>query len=266
MLGAMSPASGELYVESVHRYPVKSMQGELLDEITFRDGHVVGDRQWAVVDPETGFTLSAKRHGALLEAFARTTPDGEVVITIPNGPERAAADPATAKELSEWLGRPVELRQPGAANLPFELLADALDSSSEVIAFQGPESHFADVADAHLLTRSSLRAAAGLHPEGDWDVRRFRPTVVIEGAEDGFAEDLWIGSFATIGPDARVEVFMPTIRCSMPPRAQPGLARDNKVARVLKDGHNFCLGVYAASRVDGTVRRGDPVALTPPPG
>jgi uncharacterized protein YcbX len=264
MLGAMSPAPGELYVESVHRYPVKSMQGELPEEITFRDGHVLGDRQWAVVDPETGFTLSAKRHGALLEAFARITDEGEVVIAIPGGSELAAADPATPKELSEWLGRAVELRQPGEANLPYELLADALDSESEVISFAGPESHFADAADAHLLTGSSLRAAAGLHSEGDWDVRRFRPTVVIEGAGEGFAEDLWIGSMVTMGTDVRVEPFMPTIRCSMPPRAQPGLPRDNKVARVLKDEHNFCLGIYAAGRADGTVRRGDPVVLAPP--
>lgn len=268
MLGAMpAPAPGqlgELYVESVHRYPVKSMQGERPESITFRDGHVVGDRQWAVVDPETGFILSAKRHGALLEASAHTTDDGEVLISIMDGAvQLAAADPSAAKELSEWLGHPVELRQPGGASLPYELPADSFDNDSEVIPFVGPQSHFSDVADAHLLTRASLRAAAGLHPEGDWDVRRFRPTVVIEGAGEGFVEDLWIGSMTTIGDGVRVEPFMPCIRCAMPSRAQPGLPRDNKVARVLKDEHNFCLGVYAAGRADGTVRPGDPVTLSP---
>jgi uncharacterized protein len=248
-----------LHIESVYRYPVKSMQGEVPESITFRDGHVVGDRQWALVDLETSLTLHAKRHGALLEAYARIEDDGEVVISIPGGSEHAASDPATAQALSEWLGRAVELRQPGATT--YEPGVDALDYDIDTSSFPGPTTHFADLADAHLLTRSSLRAAAELHPEGDWDPRRFRPTVLIEGAEGGFSEDTWIGSTVILGDEVRVEVFMPCIRCAMPTRAQPGLPRDNKVARVLKDEHNYCLGVYAAGRADGIVRAGDPVVF-----
>src|SRR5579872_9510 len=143
MLGAM-PEPGELYVESVYRYPVKSMQGERPASITFRDGYVVGDRQWAAVDPETGFALSAKRHGSLLEVFAHTTDDGQVVITIPGmGDDLPVADSATGKELSEWLGRRVELRQHGDATLSYESPVDSFDDDSEVIGFVGPQNHFA---------------------------------------------------------------------------------------------------------------------------
>ncbi len=260
-MAADSPALGPLYVESVHRYPVKSMQGESVASITFRDGHVVGDRQWAVVDPDTGFTLTAKRHGALLDAYARTADDGEVTLILPEGDEHSVADSATQEVLSEWLGLRVELRRPGEASVLYEPGEDALDSSVEGMALAGPTSHFADAADAHLLTRSSLRAAGDLHPDGDWDPRRFRPTMLVEGAPAGFAEDAWIGSLLQIGSEVRVEVFMPCMRCVMPTRAQPGLPRDKKVARVLKDEHNYCLGVYAAGRADGTIRAGDPVVI-----
>lgn len=256
--------SGAMFVESVHRYPVKSMQGEQPGEITFEGGHVVGDRQWAVVDPGTGFTLSAKRHGALLEASASSLAGGSVRITLPDGTDVEAGDTECDKYLSDWLGHEVELRRPGSANLPFELLADSLEESSEVVSIAVPESHFADLAEAHLLTRASLRAASVLHPLGDWDYRRFRPTVVIAGDGEGFVEDGWVGSSVALGGDVRLEVFMPTIRCSMPARPQPGIPRDNQVPRVLKDNHNFCLGVYAAASRTGAVRAGDEVTVIAP--
>ncbi len=255
-----------LVVEALYRYPVKSMQGEAMAEVRFDGGHVAGDRQLALVDAETGFTLSAKRHGALLEAYARTTDGGSVILTLPGGGELEAEDPATAEALSDWLGRPVEVRRPGGGGLPIELLTDALDEDSEVISFPVPEGHFADMADAHLITTASLAAARELHPDGDWDVRRFRPTAVLTGAERGFAEDDWVGSEVGLGAEVRLEVFMPTIRCSLPPRAQPGLKRDTALARALKDNHDFCLGVYAACRAEGVVRVGDAVTVAPSPG
>ena len=254
------PATGPWTVESVHRYPVKSMQGELPPRITLENGHVTGDRQWALVDPATGFLLSAKRHGALLEASARTEQDGTVVITLPSGAEVEAPSPSAGKALSEWLGREVQIQRPGDRQIPFELLVDALDEGSEVIPFTGPQHHFADFADAHLLTGSSLRAAQALYPDGDWDVRRFRPTVLVSGEGDDFAEDEWVGSTVEVG-EVAIQVFMPAVRCSLPPRAQPGLARDTTISRTLKDHHNFSLGVYGALVRGGTIRPGDSVSV-----
>ncbi len=249
-------------IEALFRYPVKSMQGEQMSAAQFENGHVAGDRQWAVIDVESGFTLSAKRHGALLEARALTEEDGAVVITIPGAGNHAAGDPGTDAALSAWLGRRVTLRCRQADALSIELLVDALDDASEIIAFPVPEGHFADMADAHIITTSSLRAASALHPTGDWDIRRFRPTAVVKVEEEGFVEDAWVGSTVSAG-EVRLEVFMPTIRCSLPPRSQPGLVRDTAVARVLTDHHNFCFGVYAACRHDGWMRVGDQVDITP---
>jgi hypothetical protein len=182
-------------VGQLFRYPVKSMQGERVDRLEFTNGSAVGDRQWALVDSVSGVFLSAKRHGRLLEASAATANDGTVVIGLPNGEELEAADPATAASLSEWLGHDVEIRRPADGVMPaYEALADSTDEGSDTVTFAGPSTHFADFADVHVMTTASMLAAKGLHPAGDWDVRRFRPTMVLEAEGEGFVEDEWVGS------------------------------------------------------------------------
>src|SRR3546814_4482929 len=87
------------------------------------------------------------------------------------------------------------------------------DEDSPVFDWPGPPGTWLDLADAHWLTDASLRAAAKLHPAGDWDVRRFRPTALIAVDGDDFAEDGWTKVQAgSVGTD----VLMPTPRCSMP--------------------------------------------------
>jgi len=252
------------YAAELFRYPVKSMQGERVEHLEFAQASATGDRRFALADVESGLFLSAKRHGRLLEASARTEPDGSVVICLPDGAEIEAADPGANARLSHWLDRAVELRQAnGPVGPSYEALGDPLDEGSETRTFSGPTTHFADFADFHLLTTASLLAAKALHPASDWDVRRFRPTMVLETGEKevGFLEDDWIGGRVVIGASATFEVFMKTVRCNMPTRLQPGLERDNAVARVLRDEHDFCLGVYAAFRQGGVVAAGDPVRV-----
>jgi uncharacterized protein YcbX len=255
------------HVAQLYRYPVKSMQGEPVEHLEFASGSALGDRQWALVDAETGVFLSAKRHGALLQAFAGTAADGSVAIKLPDGVELATLDPGANRVLSEWLGHSVELRGAGDGVAPsYESFNDPTDDDSETHMFQGPSSHFADCADVHLLTTASLRAAKALGTDGDWDVRRFRPTMVLDAGEneaDGFVEDEWVGSRVVIGQSATFEIFMKTIRCNLPTRPQPGIPRDTSVARLLRDHHDFCLGVYGAFRRGGVVRVGDAVLRQP---
>ena len=57
-----------------------------------------------------------------------------------------------------------------------EFFADATDDTNEAIEFTMPDGRYVDAAPILTLTTPSLRTAAGLHPNGTWDVRRFRPT------------------------------------------------------------------------------------------
>lgn len=245
-------------VVQVWRYPVKSFQGEQVGSLDLAPGGAVGDRTLAVVDPAAQKVLSAKRHPDLLLAAARLE-GGAVLLTLPDGSEHAADDPGVHAALSRWLDHDVRLEPPPAEGVfPMEMHSGMSDESTPLFDWPGPPGTWLDLADAHWLTTASLAAIAAEH-DGEWDVRRFRPTALIETDADGYPEDGWasvqIGSVET-------QVLMPTPRCSMPSRAQPGLRRDTAIGTTIRDHHDNNLGIYAAVTTGGTLRVGDSVHVT----
>lgn len=243
-------------VSQLWRYPVKSFQGEQVDALELAPGGAAGDRTLAVVDPAAGKVLSAKRYADLLLASARIDAAG-IVVTLPDGSEHDASDPGIHGVLSSWLDHEVRLEAPPVEGVfPMEMYSGMSDEDTPVFDWPGPEGTWLDLADAHWLTTASLAAIAGDHREGQWDVRRFRPTALIETSAEGFVEDGW--STVELGEVAS-DVFMPTPRCSMPSRAQPGLVRDKAIGTTIRDRHDNNLGVYAAISRSGTVRVGDSV-------
>jgi uncharacterized protein YcbX len=258
--------AGDAVVSGLWRYPVKSLQGAPVDRIDLGPTGVAGDRQWGIVDVATGKVLTAKRWPALLEASAALDTDGAgVTLTLPSGGAWRSGDPATDEALSAWLDHDVQLRHAEAdGGSPYELTMDPADDESEPWDFATPPGSFADLAAVHLLTTASLAAISDRHPDGQWDVHRFRPTALVDTASaSGFVEDGWIGEQVLLG-DAVVEVFMATPRCAMPGRAQPshGLARDLSIVRTVRDHHDNNLGVYGTVTVPGPVTVGDPVGRT----
>jgi uncharacterized protein YcbX len=243
-------------VAQLWRYPVKSMQGEVVERLDLAPGGAAGDRTLAVIDPAAGKVLSGKRWPALMMASARL--DGpDVVIALPDGSEHPASDPTVHAALSAWLDHEVRLEPPPVdAVLPMEMHSGMSDESTPVFDWPGPQGTWLDLADVHWLTTASLRAAAALHPDGDWDVRRFRPTAVFEVAGDDFAEDGW--AKVDVG-DVSSDVLMQTPRCTMPSRAQPGLPIDRVIGTTIRDGHDNNLGLYATIARAGSVALGDSV-------
>jgi uncharacterized protein YcbX len=266
-------------VAGLWRFPVKSFQGEAATRLTITPAGVEGDRQWAVVDLATGRALSAKTVPALLEGVAVTTGEG-VRLTLPGGPAVMAGGPGCDEALSAWLGRPVAIRPAGDAPTSYEMTFDPPNDDAELVDIPMPESSFVDLFAVHLLTTASLATVAAARPAGDWDIRRFRPNVVVEatgaasprggrpGDGGGFPEDAWVGHHLVVG-GARLHVAMRTMRCALPLRAQPAapaagsppLPRDVDVYRTLASLHDNDLGAYAEVAEAGQVAVGDPVQL-----
>lgn len=249
-------------VAQLWRYPVKSFQGEQVERLELRSGGAAGDRALAVVDPAAKKVLSAKRFPALLMASARLVDGGEsddhdVILTLPDGSQHEASDPKVHTALSAWLDIDVRLAPPPAdVVFPMEMHTGMSDESTPIFDWPGPQGTWLDLADAHWLTTASLASAAALHPEGNWDVRRFRPTALIDTAASGWPEDTWTAiELGTVHSD----VFMPTPRCTMPSRAQPDLAVDKAIGTTIRDRHDNNLGVYASVALGGAVAVGDTV-------
>ena len=249
-----------MHVAQLWHYPVKSMQGSRVDRLDVGLSGPAGDRAWGLLDTETGKVLSAKRWAVLLTASAEQVPGG-VHITLADGTAIDSADPDSDTRLSVWVGRPVHLVAAGpATDTAYEMTFDPPDDDAEYYDIPVPPGAFHDLSPIHLLSEATLAHGAGEHPDLDWDIRRFRPNVVVAGDLEPFAEDGWCGRDVTVG-GAVIRPVQPTVRCAMPLRAQPGLARQAPLFHALSELHNNQFGVYVDVVSAGVVTVGD--AVTP---
>jgi uncharacterized protein YcbX len=276
-------------VVSLWRYPVKSMMGEELNAAEISERGLVGDRAYAVVDGADGKVASAKnprkwphmfdyraafvdppRYGVEMPPVRVTLPDGSVVIS-----NQADLD----ESLSGLLGRQVSLQpaEPGQreparsgfgdrqARRAEEYWPDmeGLDERDAVTDFDLPEGTFFDCAVVHVLTTATLDRLRELYPEGRFEVRRFRPNVVVETSNcvKDFVEDAWIGRTVRIGDGVQLAITGPCPRCVMTTLAQADLPKDSGILRTAAQHNEVNVGVYASVMRGGRVRRGDAIRL-----
>ena len=229
-------------VAELWRYPVKSMQGELLDRVDLDNDGLLGDRRCALFDVETGHGLTARREPRLLLASARWI-DGRAEITLPDG-SSAGDDDA----LSAWLGHAVTLRTCDTeATRSYEVPLD-IDTEAEEswVAWEGPLGAFHD----STRTRVSLVSKATL---GEWNPRRFRANVLL----DGEGEDELVGTTIMIG-GAVLTVEKPIDRCIMVTRPQPGgIERDLDVLKTINRERAGNLAIGALVATPGPISVGD---------
>ena len=256
-------------VAALWRYPVKSMLGEEVDGAEVTEHGLAGDRAYALVDVETGKVASAKaprKWGKLFELRA-TYGDGATAarISFPDGKSLAADDPRFEQVLSQFLGREVKLASeppPKAKYASIPMRVDPEEHPEPSVDYPLPNGFF-DLGSLHLLATASLEWLRELYPQGQFDVRRFRPNIVVRtpDSEAGFVENGWIGQTLAIGEEVRVRVFSPTVRCVMTTLPQGDLPADPGILRAAAQHNQANVGVYATVVQGGTVRRGDEVRV-----
>ena len=141
-----------------------------------------------------------------------------------------------------------------------EPLPDFSDIPAEVFECYTPPGTFFDVFPIHVLTTAALELMARLNPAAAWDVRRFRPNVLVDtgSAPAGQVEAGWIGRSVRLG-SFTIRGEVPTPRCAMPMHPQAGLGRDPSVLRTIVRDAGHCLGLYASVSEPGSVALGDAV-------
>lgn len=252
----------------IWRYPVKSLQGEKLSEASLESSGLRGDRWWGIRDETTGKILTGRREPELLLASASLGDDQQPDIVLPSGDRCGGVGPGTDEMLSEWLQRPVTLV--GAVDAPggeAEYFEDATDDTSQAIGWTMPAGRFVDAAPLLLLTTASLRKGKSLYPAGEWNVRRFRPNLLIDvggdETDDGsWLEDTWCGRTVKVGPVPLVP-RQGCVRCTMVTRPQPALDRDLDIYKSLARHHGGTFGVWTLVETAGTVSVDAEVTVTP---
>ncbi|MET3960280.1 uncharacterized protein YcbX [Marmoricola sp. OAE513] len=284
-------------VVELWRYPVKSMGGESLDTAAVDRRALHADRMWAVRDLELDAVTTARRLPQLLGCSARYVEEpasgvgpgdvADVVVTFPDGTQISSVDrDSMDARLTELVGKHVALvplpplhdkaayrgvlaskkdirGQFGIAEdepLP-DLSMFPLRKLAELSIYATPIGIFADAYPLHVVTTASLRTMATYG--GDFDVRRFRPNIVVDTDVEGLAEQDWIGGTLHAG-GVSAAIAIPTVRCTVPLREQPGVSADPAVVRSISQHGDRCFGVYAEVADPGTVRVGDAVTLDMP--
>ncbi len=253
-------------VDSLWRYPVKSMRGEELDEAFAGFSGIYGDRLFAFKSSAspTGFPyLTAREQRRLLQYRPR--------FCYPD----KAARPINLAEAESMGANPVSAD-------PSELMVDVETPNGETVAIDDPnliEMLRADIDQKHQLTlmRSeraltdcrpvsifSLQSAQQLSNETGTpiDKRRFRANVYVDlTSAQGFAENAFVGRSLQIGPKVVVRILERDPRCMMitldPETGEKTPAILKKVAQT----HEGMAGVYGAVMVEGMLHKGDSVEV-----
>jgi hypothetical protein len=131
------------------------------------------------------------------------------------------------------------------------------------LAWELPAGTFFDLAIVQLLTTAMIDRLRELYPDRRFEVRRFRPNIVVSTGPGthGFLENDWIDHTVAIGDEVRLWITGGCPRCVMATLAQGDLPRGPGIPRTAAQHNQANVGVYGDVIADGTIRHGDPVTL-----
>ena len=189
-----------------------------------------------------------------------------VRVTLPDGATVLTKQSDFNKVVSQVLERDVVLSSTTLQSPSLEEFwpeVEGITYNNAVTDEAMPPLTFFDLAPIHILTTSTLARLSELYPQGHFDVRRFRPNIVIEsaGGEKDFVENDWIGRTLAIGEEVRLRITGACPRCVMTTLPQSDLPRDLGILRTAAKYNSANVGVYATVLQGGTIHRGDAIKL-----
>jgi len=255
-------------VESLWRYPVKSMRGEELQEAFVGFPGVYGDRVYAFrssAAPE-GFPYLTGREQEKMLQYRPTYRHPERMAK----PANLAAAEAIAPGVTPVYGGPadlaVDVETPAGERLAIDdpalmrMLCDGISGRHELTLLRSDHA----MTDCRPISLFSLQTVRQLSHElgAEMDKRRFRANVYVElESGNGFGEDAFVGRTLKIGAKTTIAVIERDPRCKMI-TLDPDTARANpEIMRRLARAHDGKAGIYAAVLVEGTIRSEDEIAL-----
>jgi MOSC domain-containing protein len=227
-------------VVGLWRYPVKSMGAETLAEADVSWHGFAGDRRWAFIRDgvvQSGFPWLTLRQCGDLSHYHPSFVDparpdkSPTVVRTPSGDVFDVADPALGEELG-----------PGGLRVIKQ------------------DRGIFDTSPLSLITTQTI-ARLGEIVGVPLDVRRFRPNILVEAAEEtAFPEDGWVGCVLRIG-GMRMRVDKRDGRCVVITIDPVTGERDPAILRAVARDREGCLGVYGSTVDPGRVAVDGPVVI-----
>ena len=261
------------------------MMGEKLSETDIREAGIPGDRGWAVRDEKRGGIRGGKKIPQLMTLAAKSGAAAPL-ITAADGNSASASYERINDWLSDKLNHPVTLWPLLPANqldhyrrgtpdtedfeqelravfgrLPDEPLPD-LAGFEELLEFESPPGTYFDAFPISIISQQSLNTMNQLEGESRFDVRRFRPNLLVDvpGSDHPFPEQAWVGKTLAIGSvTLKIDTTCP--RCAMTTHGLDDLPQDPQIMRKLVANSEGSLGIYASVEKVGKVATGDSVSV-----
>jgi len=253
-------------IDSLWRYPVKSMRGEELDEAFASFSGIYGDRLFAFESSASpkGFPyLTAREQQRLLQYRPHFRhPDKAARPINLTEAERMGANPVWA-DPSELM---VDVETPDEQTLAIDdpalidMLRTNIDQKHQLTLMRSERA----MTDCRPVSIFSLQSARQLGEETGTpiDKRRFRANVYVDLASaQGFAENEFVGRSVRIGPKVVVTVLERDARCVMITLDPDTGEKTPSILKKVAQAHEGMAGVYGAVMVEGMLHKGDPVEV-----
>jgi len=255
-------------VESLWRYPVKSMRGQELDTAYVGFAGVYGDRLYAFrssVAPE-GFPYLTGREQERMLLYQPRFRYADRAARPVNLAAAENISPGITPLYADGADLAVDVETPSGEVLAIDdpVLLDMLGAGLEERLNLSLLRSDRAITDCRPVSLISLQTARQIGEEAGVvvDKRRFRANIYLHLDDaGGFAENVYVGRKLRVGQKAVLSVLERDPRCKMitldPDTAEPRV----ELLRTVTKGHAGTAGVYGAVLVEGTVARGDKIEL-----
>jgi uncharacterized protein len=253
-------------VDSVWRYPVKSMRGEELDEAFAGFSGIYGDRLFAFrssASPKGFPYLTAREQRRLLQYRPHFRyPDKAARPVNLTEAESMGANPVSA-DSSELM---IDVETPNGKTLGIddptlmEMLRTDIDQKHQLTLMRSERA----LTDCRPVSIFSLQSARQLAEETGVpiDKRRFRANVYVDLASSGgFAENDFVGRSLRIGPKVVVRILERDARCVMITLDPDTTEKTPEILKKVAQAHEGMAGVYGAVMVEGMLHKGDSIEV-----
>ena len=255
-------------VESLWRYPVKSMRGEPLREAFAGFAGVYGDRVYAFLSTASpkGFPYFTARDQRSMLGYRACFRYPDRMAAPPNLLDAEALPPGVTPLYAQAGDLMVDVETPSGEVMAVDdpRLLDLLRVGARdghVLSLQRSERALTDCRPLSLLSIQTVQQI-GQEVGLELDKRRFRANAFVDLSSGiGFGENEWVGRRLRIGHKAEMALTDRDPRCKMITLdPATGAASPEIIKRVTSD-HEGTAGVYAAVLVECVIREGDEIAL-----
>ncbi len=257
-------------VDSLWRYPVKSMRGEAVTQAFLGFAGIHGDRIFAFhssASPKGFPYLTAREQRKLLRCQPRFRhPEHTLLPANLTDVEALAPGLGLTTAPTDRADFMVDVELPTGESLAIDdpallrALRDGVHSAPELTLLRSDRA----ITDCRPVSLISVQTVRQLGDEVGalLDARRFRANICLDlNGAGGFAEDGLVGRSLRIGATALVSILRRDGRCAMI-TFDPDTGESNPaVLKRVTQAHEGMAGVYAAVLTEGVIRLGDAVEV-----